>query len=83
MIAIDTNNAKTITGKTTFPVSAAAILFGKKSNITFSIGTISLVYSLSIGVKLLPNFAIYANINPTAEILKIIKPIYNYKAGDE
>lgn len=26
---------------------------------------------------------ILANINPTAEILKIIKPIYNYKAGDE
>ena len=26
---------------------------------------------------------ILVNINPTAEILKIIKPIYNYKAGDE
>lgn len=26
---------------------------------------------------------IVANIAPTAEIVKIIKPIYNYKAGEE
>ena len=26
---------------------------------------------------------IVANIDPTAEIVKVIKPIYNYKAGEE